>query len=144
VYIDDETIPCLWYVHFYYYEFVPFLGEHLFVNSVVYILQTHTLFSRLWLVQYSSCSSGLLIMKSKHRGSCFYFPRRICFAWCFQLWNHINPFLFRAKYMRYKIKIDWVQKEEYCFLTHELFEQRYGSKFNLANYIHQNCFHMYL
>jgi hypothetical protein len=24
--------------------------------------------------------------------------------------------------MRYKIKIDWVQKEEYCFLTHELFE----------------------
>jgi hypothetical protein len=39
-----------------------------------------------------------------------------------------------------KIKIEWLQKEGCCFLTQALFEQRLRSKFNLANYIHQNCF----
>ena len=37
-----------------------------------------------------------------------------------------------------------MQKERCCFLDQASFEQRHGSKFNLANYIHQNCFNMYL
>ena len=41
-------------------------------------------------------------------------------------------------------KIEQVQKERCCFLDQASFEQRHGSKFNLANYIHQNCFNMYL
>lgn len=66
---------------------------------------------------------------------------KVYFPGCFQLSNKINRLLFKSIIFKPlgKLygKIELVQKEWCCFLAHEPFEQMHGSKFNMANYIHQ-------
>ena len=102
-------------------------------------------FSRVHAIQ------GFWRWKVKIRRSCLSFTWRkslfFCMFWIMKqlICCYLNVIYSShgCKMHRSKYKSIGCKKEACCFLTHTPLERRRVLKFNLANYIHQNCFNMY-